>query len=152
MLTKDEFRNYVKGWIKFNKYLDALYDLDITVAEAPSVENLNNNYVNLLCKTMELKNDNLPWANILEDFLWNYDENYSDEEIDNLYRKIASSKFYSVEDKSDLIKEKPEQKKESNEVDNARIDYLLSRLGGVRGKVREEPKSIYELWMDYLLP
>ena len=42
MLTKKEFRDYVKSWIKFNKYMDDLYRLDVHVAENPAIEELSD--------------------------------------------------------------------------------------------------------------
>lgn len=89
MLEKEDFKKYVKSYLKFSSYLDKLADLNIGIWEEPDVGIFEDNYVKILSLLMDLDIDTTN-GNILENFLYDYyNPKASDEEIYTLHDAIV---------------------------------------------------------------
>ena len=98
MLTRDEFRKYVRTYIDYTEYEDELANVGVNIWERPEIGALGDCYVKMLCMLMNVK-EYKGFCNELEDFLFNpYMKQISDKDIDNLYNELVDSEFYILDD------------------------------------------------------
>lgn len=137
MIDKKRFRQYVRSYMDFNRYLDRLADLSINIWENDELSSFTSYYTEMLYRLVDLdpQDPNTP----LESFLYfNYGTDYSDKMIDELYNEIdayrmrkISENFYSVEDDpkecidfDKLMKEFSPSYTEIDEIFNSLIERL----------------------------
>lgn len=101
MLEKEEFKKYIRSYLKFSSYLDKLADLNIGIWEEPTVGVFEDNYIKILSLLMELDIDTTN-GNILENFIYdNYDPEASDEDIYKLHDRIIQGVTEVYEEESE---------------------------------------------------